>query len=127
MATIGKEYTLSIDKVNKPVELSGLQTINALLTRLILLEPGTDNNYPEMGVGLVSKYRFLTEELATDLIENIKSQVATYLPELQCTNVEIGYSPEKIVILKITIDDTIYTFDTGAAGVPVTLKTLKNS
>ena len=37
MATIGKEYTLSIDKVNKPVELSGLQTINALLTRLILL------------------------------------------------------------------------------------------
>ena len=29
MATIGKEYTLSIDKVNKPVELGGLQTINA--------------------------------------------------------------------------------------------------
>ena len=122
-----REYTLSTNSFKKPRVLTGKPAVATLLVRLILLEPGTDNNYPEMGIGLVSKYRFLTEELATDLIENIKSQVATYLPELQCTNVEIGYSPEKIVILKITIDDVVYTFDTGAAGVPITLKTLKDS
>ena len=122
-----REYTLSTNSFKKPRVLTGKPAVATLLVRLILLEPGTDNNYPEMGIGLVSKYRFLTEELATDLIENIKSQVATYLPELQCTNVEISYSPEKAVILKITIDDVIYTFDTGDAGIPITLKTLKDS
>ena len=122
-----REYTLSTNSFKKPRVLTGKPAVATLLVRLILLEPGTDNNYPEMGVGGVFKYRFVTEESATDLIENIKSQVATYLPELQCTNVEISYSPEKAVILKITIDDVIYTFDTRDAGIPITLKTLKDS
>ena len=120
-----REYTLSTNSFKKPRVLTGKPAIATLLVRLILLEPGTDPNHPEMGIGLVSKYRFLTEELALDLMDDIKKQVSLYLPELQCTNVEIGYSSEKIAIIKVTIDDTIYTLDTGAANVPITLKTFK--
>ena len=120
-----REHTLSTNSFKKPRVLTGKPAIATLLVRLILLEPGTDPNHPEMGIGLVSKYRFLTEELALDLMDNIKKQVSLYLPELQCTNVEIGYSPEKIAIIKVTIDDTIYTLDTGAANVPITLQSFK--
>ena len=79
-----------------------------------------------MGVGLVSKYRFLTEDLALGLIDDIDNQISKYLPELQCTNVEIAYSLEKTAIIKITIDDIIYTLDTAALNAPITLKTFTN-
>lgn len=121
-----KEYTLSTNSFKKPKVLTGKPAIATLLVRLILLEPGTDSNFPEMGVGLVSKYRFLTEDLALGLIDDIDNQISKYLPELQCTNVEIAYSLEKTAIIKITIDDTIYTLDTAALNAPITLKTFTN-
>lgn len=126
MGAAYKEYTLSTNSFKKPKVLTGKPAIATLLVRLILLEPGTDSNFPEMGVGLVSKYRFLTEDLAMGLIDDIDNQVSKYLPELQCTNVQIEYSPEKTAIIKVTIDDTIYTLDTGSLDTPITLQTFTN-
>lgn len=41
-------------------ETTGRKAIGALIARLLSLEPGTDPNRPEMGVGLVSKkYRYM--------------------------------------------------------------------
>ena len=39
----------------EPRETTGRKAIGALIVRLLLLEPGTDPNRPEMGVELVSK------------------------------------------------------------------------
>ena len=122
-----KEYVLSTNSFKKPKVLVGKTAIATLLVRIILLEPGTDSNFPEMGVGLVSKYRFLTESLAVDLINEIKNQVSKYLPELQCSNIELEYTDDKKVIIKITIDDTIYTYDSRTADIPIQLETFKNS
>ena len=113
MATIGKEYTLSIDKANKPVELSGLQTINALLTRLILLEPGTYQSNPEMGIGIVSRYRYGNEDDIENLSSDIKDQIQTYLPGFERVEVQIQESDldKKILVIRVTLNDIIYDVD----------------
>ena len=117
-----KEYTLSTNSFKKPRVLKGKPAVATLLVRIILLEPGTDSLQPELGVGLVSKYRFLTESLASELINDIKNQVSKYLPELQCANVSIDYNADKSIIIKITVDDTIYTFDTSQTETPIKLQ-----
>ena len=71
-----KEYVLSTNSFKKPKVLTGKTAIATLLVRIILLEPGTDPLQPEMGVGLVSKYRFLNGPLEVDLKNDIKSQVS---------------------------------------------------
>ena len=122
-----KEYLLSTNSFKKPKVITSKEAIATLLVRIILLEPGTDTINPEMGVGIVSKYRFLNEELASELINNIQTQVSKYLPELQCTNVDIEYTDDKIAVIKITIDDTIYTYDSSKSPVPITFEDFKNS
>ena len=121
-----KEYVLSTNLFKKPKVLVGKQAIATLLVRIILLEPGTDPLNPEMGVGLVSKYRFLTDDLSSDLQANIKSQISKYLPELQCASVDLEYTTDKSIIIKITIDDTIYVFDSSTTDTPIKLETFKN-
>ena len=79
-----------------------------------------------MGVGLVSKYRFLNGPLEVDLKDDIKSQVSKYLPQLECADVDISYTDDKRAVIKITIDDTIYTFDTSQLEIPITLDKLTN-
>ena len=113
MATIGKEYTLSIDKVNKPVELSGLQTINALLTRLILLEPGTYQSNPEMGIGIVSRYRYGNEDDIENLSSDIKDQIQTYLPGFERVHINIQEADvnKKILVIQVTLNVIIYDID----------------
>ena len=121
MATIGKEYTLSIDKANKPVELSGLQTINALLTRLILLEPGTYQSNPEMGIGIVSRYRYGNEDDIENLSSDIKDQIQTYLPGFERVEVQIQESDldKKILVIRVTLNDIIYDVDISTPSLTV--------
>ena len=53
-----REYLLDMNNFDQPEILKDKAAIAALLTRLILLEPGTNPLFPTMGVGLVSKYRY---------------------------------------------------------------------
>ena len=56
---IFKEYHFDVNDFKEPRETTGRKAIGVLIVRLLLLEPGTDPNRPEMGVGLVSKYRYM--------------------------------------------------------------------
>ena len=49
-----REYLLDVDNFSKPKILTDQQAIAALLTRLILLEPGTNPLFPTMGVKVSS-------------------------------------------------------------------------
>ena len=91
-----REYLLDADNFNKPMVLEDKQAIAALLTRLILLEPGTNPLFPTMGVGLVSKYRYLFKDAEPKLKEDIRNQIATFLPEADCTNVNLVYNDLKL-------------------------------
>lgn len=119
-----REYLLDYDSFNKPKILTDQKAIACLLTRLILLEPGTNPLMPEMGVGIVSKYRYLGADQEKNLTRDITNQINTFLPEATCTNVELIYNNDKSVDIEITVDGTIFVYQSSKLA-PITLDDMK--
>lgn len=121
-----REYLLSTNKFNEPRVAKDKEAISTLLVRLILLEPGTNPLHPTMGVGLVSKYRWLFVDAIDNLKKDIETQVNQFIPNCQCGNVDIEFNDDKTAKIRITIDDTIFEYD-SAKYIPITLATIKES
>jgi len=122
-----KEYLLSTNKYAEPTTIEGSDAYGVLLTRLLLLQPGTNPLHPDMGVGLGPKYRFLTENDMSELQTLIQEQVNTYLPSefMNATKVflEIKENSHYLQIIVIA-DDTKYVFDTENSNAPMELSEL---
>ncbi len=114
-----REYLISINKVNEPIIEKKQRAVALLLLRLILLDPGSDPLHPDMGVG-IRKYRFTVETL-DELKERVANQINTYLPDFAASNVDIEINENHTCNVQITIGDTIYTYDSNEAPVPITL------
>ena len=82
---------MSVDDFKNPKTYSDREAVCVLLVRLLLLEPGTFQSHPNMGVGLVSKYRYGVD-VASDLQSNFKNQIELYLPQLQGCRVNVTQS-----------------------------------
>lgn len=110
--------TLSIDEYNNPQVLKGKKAIELLLIQLMLLNPGTSQTHPLMGVGLVKNWRYMYMENLPSLQMEITKQIATYLPTLQgvIVTVEQDSTENKRVNIYITIEDTLYAFATNEKG-----------
>lgn len=107
-ATVTEAF-LGIDEFNHPKVYTDQHATYVLLVRLILLEPGTYPTRPNMGVGLVSRYRYAIEDQIEQLQSDIEEQVREYLPEFQAINVTVTYnSISKEVNIQITVDDYTY-------------------
>lgn len=118
-----REYLLSTDAFKTPKVLKNQEAIAMLLLRLILLDPGSDPLHPDMGVG-IRQYRYAMgkeEELKT----RIREQMNQYLPCFPAGNVELEVTSDKLINIKITIDDIIYVYDSNEAPVPITLEDAK--
>lgn len=103
------EYFLGVDEFNHPKVYTNEHATYVLLIRLILLEPGTYVSHPNMGVGLVSKYRYALEDKMEQLKDDITAQVETYLPEFKGVKVDIQYNTiSKEIYISITIDKYVY-------------------
>ena len=110
MATISEEYSFSIDDFENPKVYKNPEAVAVLLTRLLLLEPGTIQSHPEMGVGLYSKYMYSVNGInVSNLKKDIQKQIVTYLPDYQSASVNVNQDKETIYIT-IEIDSTIYGF-----------------
>lgn len=120
------EYCMSIDNFKRPVVYKNQQAIAVLLTRLILLDPGSDPLHPDMGVGIAS-YRFSVESGIEDLRMKVSKQIETYLPCFSSPIVDITITPEKLCNIEITIDDVMYVYDSSEAPIPITLDSVKNA
>ena len=83
------EYHLSIDEFKEPKVSTNAEAVATLLVRLLLLEPGTFQSHPDMGVGIVSRYRYNMEGKAADLEADFKRQIETYLPNFQNVRVKV--------------------------------------
>ena len=108
-----REYTLSTNSFKKPRVLTGKPAVATLLVRLILLEPGTYQSSPEMGIGIVSRYRYGNEDDIENLSSDIKDQIQTYLPGFERVEVQIQESDldKKILVIRVTLNDIIYDVD----------------
>lgn len=104
-----KEYSLSVNDFNEPKVYEKAKALMMILTRLILLEPGLFQSHPDMGVGLVTRYRYRVDDgsLAADLQARIQSQIDTYLPFLSGVQVAVMIK-NKAFAISITIDSTIF-------------------
>ena len=115
-----REYTLSITPLNRPEVLKNQEAIAMLLLRLILLNPGSDPLHPDMGVGIVN-YRYAMGKLE-ELQQRVSDQISTYLPCFPAANVDINVNSRKLCNILITINDTVYTYDSNEAPIPITLE-----
>ena len=113
MPAIPKEYLLSTDEFNNPKVLEGKDAISQLLIHLILLEPGTYASRPTMGVGLISRYRYTSEDNLDKLRKDIADQISLYLPEFSGVLVNLELDDEGQLIINIEINGTIYQYETS--------------
>ena len=117
------EYCMTVDNFNKPLIYKNQQAIALLLTRLLLLDPGSDPLHPDMGVGIRS-YRYAYGRL-DELKQRVQQQIRTYLQCFSSANVDIKITDDNMCNIEITIDDAIYLYDSSEAPVPITLDSAK--
>ena len=112
---MASEYLLSINKFDRPkkyIDSEGKPAATqTLITRLILLEPGTIQHHPEMGVGIVSKYRYSNTDALPALRHDIEDQCRTYLPDLYDCNVDVSLSDAHTVRIMLTSNNIQYVAD----------------
>lgn len=90
------EPLLSVDKYYRPLIAENENYATLMLIRLILLEPGTFQTHPDMGVGLVSRFRYSSEVDMSKLSNIIKNQVMKYLPQFTFTDVKCELSNNEL-------------------------------
>ena len=86
------ESSLSVDNFQNPKVFQNAEALMLLLSRLILLEPGTFQSHPDMGVGLLTNFRYKIdseEGLESSLKNRIRSQIDTYLPILTGVDIQV--------------------------------------
>jgi hypothetical protein len=105
-----REYLLTVDQFSNPQVVEGKSAIALLLSRLMILEPGSDPLHPEMGVG-IKNYRFNNNKDALlELKKIINEQLNIYLPNFQGSDVTLKFTEDKILNVNITIGDTTYVY-----------------
>ena len=110
-----KEPLITLDQYNRPVDLVGQDAEIMLITRLILMDPGLIQTHPDMGVGLVSMFRYSTELDVKKLRDRIANQIQTYLPMFTTVEVKVELDDQKhILYIYVTSDqvNAMVPFDT---------------
>lgn len=117
-----KEYLLTTDEFRNPKSISGPLAMGVLITRLLLLIPGTNPRHPDMGVGLLT-YRFILESEMSVLQSRIRDQISTYLPSNYrgSTKINLTINDNKYLVITIVVDGTSYIYDTEDTDSPIQL------
>jgi hypothetical protein len=114
-----EEALLTTDNFNKPKIVRGAEAICILIVRLIIMEKGSRKAYPNMGIGIRSRYRYMTEDEIPNLETEISDQISEYLPEAQgaiikCVLVNPTSSTvtsAKNLLIGISIGNYTYAYD----------------
>lgn len=102
------EYVFTTNVFNKPQVLKNKDAVLTLVTRLILLDPGTIPTIPDAGVGLVKKYRYLSDDNIPELEKNIKEQIEKFLPYFSQVSVVIEIDSTKSLYIHLDLDDNVF-------------------
>lgn len=121
------EFSFSVDDFQNPKIYKDAEAVSVLLTRLLLLEPGTIQSHPEAGVGLMSKYRFGVEGVANDLRADFQNQIESYLPLLQGVRVTTR-EKDRTLIIAVEVDNILYGiyYDTNTSTITSDYTSLSN-
>lgn len=118
-------HTLSVNDISSENIITGGKAIALEVLRLILLEPGINSLFPEMGCGIRIACAGKTEKDIPDLQDMINEQVDEYLPQYQAVTVELGMdATNKALLINITVDNTTYIYNTSTESSPIYLSNL---
>ena len=92
------EFGLSVDEFQNPKIYKDAEAIATLLVRLLLLEPGTIQSHPDMGVGLISRFRYSEEGTAPNLQNEFQKQIEKYLPQFQGVRITVQEQNRRFII-----------------------------
>ena len=115
------EVLFSVNDFKEPKVIKNAEAAATLLTRLLILEPGTIQSHPEMGVGLISNYRYASETEAATLQSHFKSQITKYLPDLQSVNINVQCK-EKRFFITAEINGALFGFNYNTDNASVDTK-----
>ena len=103
-----KEYFLKTNSKNQPYVAEDFEARSTLLIRLILLDPGTYQTHPLMGVGLVSRWRYTDIDRLSELKSEIIKQAREYLPieVYSDLSIDVRQSSTDPILINIIIADT---------------------
>lgn len=101
------EYTLSVNSFLEPDVKSGPKAVCKLLVQLLLLEPNTFDTHPDMGVGIVSRYRYSFLGHADDLKRDFQNQITKYLPALTGIVIDVK-ELQNMYYITATFNKTVY-------------------
>lgn len=108
-----KEYILKTNTINETDSFDGQKAIALLVLRLLILEPGKNKLYPNMGLGLCTRKRFILESNLNALEIETEEQINTYLPQYRSTSVNYSITNDKKLIVTINIDNELYKYEIG--------------
>ncbi len=113
-----KEYAMSLDDFLNPTTYQGKSAVEILICRLILLEPGTFETHPDMGVGIVSRFRNMKETELPELDSEITRQMTTYLPFVYGVQVQTKFIGKGRIRITIKASDEVFalTYDQNKSG-----------
>ena len=119
------EFAFAVDDFQNPKVFKDGEAVCTLLVRLLLLEPGTIQSHPEMGVGLMSRYRFSIEGTASELQSDFQRQVDKYLPELQGVKISVT-EKDKQFLIAATFENVLYgvSFNTETSEIITNIASL---
>jgi hypothetical protein len=98
---------MSLNEFNRPKVFEDQDATCIKLIELALLEKGTIPTRPDMGLGIISRYRYSSSDDLEQLKSDYEDQIATYLPELIAAEVSVSES-DKTIRISIVIDDVVY-------------------
>lgn len=108
-----REYHLSVDDFNQPKKSEDATALGVLIVRLILMEPGTNPNRPEMGLGIVSRFRYMQESDLPSLSTELKNQLSTYLAPYKNVDVSISMNSNLELVFDIKVEKQSYKYVTS--------------
>lgn len=103
------DHLFATSVFNKPLVIEDKEAILTLIVRLILMEPGTMSFIPDAGVGLVSKYRYLSKDMIPTLERDIANQISRFLPYFSTVDIQITMDTNKILYIELNLDDNLFT------------------
>ena len=84
-----RDYLLDLDDIGNPkvvdmtdIRKGKLNSAATMIIRLLLLKKGTYPDFPNLGIDIRGRYRFMFSEELSTLESELTDQIETYLPEL---------------------------------------------
>ena len=106
-----RDYLLDLDDIGKPkvvdmtdIRRGKLNSAATMIIRLLLLKKGTYPDFPNLGIDIRGRYRFMFSEELSTLESELTDQIETYLPEL----LPITFSAEMITIPSTTANGILF-------------------